>query len=113
MVGPPPSSDGKIKAGYVPRLAAAAMALARSGLIDVYEEYAGPGEPSLLLREEGVEAVGTLSNWWQDDAEDDRTIDGGSVIFYSVAITDEGREVLASYGGVVVPWPQASRPSDW
>lgn len=39
-----PTPNLKIKAGYAPRIAAAAESLIEAGLIDVYEEPAGPGE---------------------------------------------------------------------
>ena len=105
----PPSPDWNSKARYVPRLAAAAEALARSGLIDVYEEHTGIGEPALLLRDEAVEAVGNLANWWQEDDEDDAAVVSDDVTFYSIASTDEGRDALAACGGPFVPWAEAIR----
>lgn len=59
-----PTPDLKIKAGYVPRIAAAAESLIEAGLIDVYEEPAGPGESVLLFRDEARAAVAARNSWW-------------------------------------------------
>ena len=98
----PPSAEWGGKARHVARLGAAATALARLGLIDVYEEHTGVDEPTLLSRDEAVDAVGTAGNWWREDADAGGDVDS---TFYSVAITDQGRAELASAGGgILLPW---------
>jgi hypothetical protein len=95
----PPSPDWKSKARHVPRLSAAAESLVRAGLIDVYEEPLGEGESTLLLGDEAQAAVGARDNWWRDNGDQKLIQDddlGWILTFYSLAITDAGREVLRS-----------------
>lgn len=95
----PPSPDWKSKARHVSRLSAAAESLVRAGLIDVYEEPLGAGESALLLSDEARAAVAARDNWWREDGDQELVSgeDGScDVTFYSLAITDAGREVLRS-----------------
>jgi hypothetical protein len=95
----PPSPDWKSKARHVSRLSAAAESLVRAELVDVYEEPLGPGESALLLSDETRAAVGARDNWWREDVDQELVLnqDGSyDVTFYTLAITEAGREVLQS-----------------
>jgi hypothetical protein len=94
-----PTPDLKVKAKYVPRIAAAAESLIEAGLIDIYEEHVGPGESVLLFRDEARAAVAAYDRWWGEDEDeeptsgsDERTPD----TFLSLLITDAGWEMLRS-----------------
>lgn len=78
------------------RTTGAAESLVRAGLVDVYEESLGGGSV-LLMGDEALAVVGARDNWWREDGgqkvapgEDDTW----DVTFYSLAITDAGREML-------------------
>jgi hypothetical protein len=92
-----PTPDLKVKAKYVPRIAAAAESLIEAGLIDIYEEHVGPGESVLLFRDEARAAVAAHHIWWGDDEDEEPATgndENASPTFLSLLITDAGWEML-------------------
>jgi len=94
-----PTPDLKVKAKYVPRIAAAAESLIDAGLIDIYEEHVGPGESALLFRDEARAAVAAYDRRWGEDEDEEPTSgndESAPDTFLSLLITDAGWEMLRS-----------------
>jgi hypothetical protein len=95
-----PELDWPARSLHIERLAKAAASLVRGGLINVYQEHVGAGEAALLFRDDAVDAVGNRDNWWHEDTDADLVGDVNSkcAAFYSIAVTDDGLEVLRTRG---------------
>jgi hypothetical protein len=96
-----PEQDWLHRSVHIPRLAEAAQSLLLKGLIDVYEQHVGLGDAALLFRDDALAIIRDPDNWWRENAEKDSAGAEGSsyqTTFYSLAITDEGGEVLHTRG---------------
>lgn len=96
-----PEQDWPHRRMHIPRLAEAAQSLLLTGLIDVYEQHVGLDDAALLFRDDALAIIRDPGNWWREDAEEESAGADGSTCqttFYSLAITDEGGEVLHTRG---------------
>jgi hypothetical protein len=100
-----PELDWPERAESIPRLAAAAVALLRADLIEVYQQPLQVGETSYLAGGEGIDILSDPHNWWRAEDAGGKTgpqangefADGEKVIYVLVA-SNAGIEVMQSRG---------------
>lgn len=100
-----PELDWPGRTRHIPRLAAAASALLRAGLIQVYEQHRGPGETCFLTEAEALAVLDNPKSWWRDEnaGEGNDVVAGaghgeGEDTFYALVVTDSGRKVMHTRG---------------